>query len=358
MLKIAIVGCGKIADSHAEQIRRIDSGRLVAVCDREPLMARQLADRFGIEGAFSDLNEMLDSVSPDVVHITTPPQTHLSIAKLCLDSGAHVYVEKPFTLNVDEARTLLATAERCGRCVTVGHDDQFSHAARRLRKSIESGMIGGNPLHLESIYCYDMASTSYAKALLGDKNHWVRSLPGGLLQNVISHGIARLAEWLPGAPTICATGRVSPALRALGETQIVDELRVVMTGDEGTTAFFTFSSQIRPSLHSFRVYGSQGSLELDEDQQTLIYRSGTRFKSHAERFIPPVQLAHQYHKNLFHNLWLFARRDFQFKSGMKHLMESFYDSILNDTAPPIPEGEIIRGTQIMDDIFHQLSAAQ
>ena len=55
MLKVAIVGCGKIADDHASQIRRIDGCEIVGVCDKEPLMARQLAEKFPIKRLFRQL---------------------------------------------------------------------------------------------------------------------------------------------------------------------------------------------------------------------------------------------------------------------------------------------------------------
>ena len=60
MLKVAIVGCGKIADSHATQIQRIEGCEIVAVCDREPLMAKQLYERFPVKKYFTDLGEMLE----------------------------------------------------------------------------------------------------------------------------------------------------------------------------------------------------------------------------------------------------------------------------------------------------------
>ena len=97
----------------------------------------------------------------------------------------------------------------------------------------------------------------YAGALLGDKQHWVRRLPGKLLQNIISHGIARIAEFLEGdSPEVISYGSTSPLLRALGETDIIDELRVIIHDANGTTAYFTFSSQMRPGLHGLRIYGT------------------------------------------------------------------------------------------------------
>jgi len=90
MLRVAIVGCGKIADAHASQIRRIAGCEIVGVCDREPLMARQLYERFPINAWFSDVTELLTRARPDVVHITTPPESHFDLAKICLKHGCHV----------------------------------------------------------------------------------------------------------------------------------------------------------------------------------------------------------------------------------------------------------------------------
>ena len=105
MLKVAIVGCGKIADAHAEQIQRIAGCQIVGVCDREPLMARQLYERFPVARYFADLDELLHETRPDVVHVTTPPQSHAGVARACLERGCHVYVEKPFALTEKDARS-------------------------------------------------------------------------------------------------------------------------------------------------------------------------------------------------------------------------------------------------------------
>ena len=68
MLKVAIVGCGKIADAHASHIQWIEGAEIVGVCDREPLMAKQLYERFPVKAYFTDLGELLSQARPDVVH--------------------------------------------------------------------------------------------------------------------------------------------------------------------------------------------------------------------------------------------------------------------------------------------------
>ena len=355
MLKVAIVGCGKIADAHAAQILRIPGSEMVGVCDREPLMAKQLYDRFPVQRYFGDLTSLLSEAKPDIVHITTPPQSHFDVAKACLEGGAHVYVEKPFTVNAEEADFLLTLADEKKLKVTVGHDDQFSPVARRMRTLVQSGFLGGIPVHMESSFCYDLGDPAYARALLCDKRHWVRRLPGKLVQNIISHGIARIAEFLTSdSPEVMAYGFVSPLLKSMGETELIDELRVIISENETTTAFFTFSSQMRPSLHQFRVFGPQNGFVVDQDQESLIKLRGGRFKSYAERFVPHVLFVGQHLHNFKVNAKTFVARDFHMKSGMKCLIETFYRSICEDTPVPIPYAEILRTARMMDAIFEQL----
>jgi predicted dehydrogenase len=355
VLKVAIVGCGKIADAHASQIQHLKGCEIVGVCDREPLMARQLYERFPVKRYFTDLTQMIGEARPDVIHITTPPESHFDIAGFCLEHGCHVYVEKPFTLDARQAERLVNLADEKGLKLTVGHNCQFSHVSRRMRALIETGYLGGPAVHIEGCYGYDLGNKSYARALLGDKQHWVRRLPGQLLHNIISHGIAGIAEFLStDHPEVIAYGFVSPLLKSVGETEIVDELRVIIAENERTTAYFTFSSQMKPLTQALRIYGPKNGLMVDQNHEVLLRLRGAKFKSYADYIVPPLQFAGQYVTNLFGNARRFLASDFHMDAGMKYLFESFYRSIREDRPVPIPYREILLTARIMDAIFDQL----
>lgn len=354
MLRVGIIGCGKIADQHVEHIIHIPDCEIVAVCDADELMARQLQERLGGPAAFTDIRAMLEKARPDVVHITAPPQAHLSIGRTCLEAGCHIYVEKPFTVTHEEAEELIAAAVRSNCKLTVGHDAQFSQAANRARALVAQGFLGGPPVHLEAYYCYNLNDAVYARALLGDKQHWARQLPGGLLQNTISHGISKVAEYLAGdRPSVIAYGFTSRLLQSIGETAIVDELRTIIC-DGAATAYFTFSSQMRPSLHMLRLYGPDNGLIVDEEQQTVIQLKGSRYKSYLEQFVPALAYAKQYAANGMGNVWKFAHADLHGGYGKRFLIGAFYRSILNNEPLPIPYAEILRTSRIMEDIFIQM----
>ena len=199
-----------------------------------------------------------------------------------------------------------------------------------MRQLIEAGYLGGPPVHLESYYCYDLSDVSYAKAVLGDRHHWVRKLPGGLLQNIISHGISKIAEFLNSdSPEVIVHGFTSPLLKRIGETEIIDELRVIIDDGEAT-AYFTFSSQMRPMLHQLRLYGPKNGLIMDIDQQTTIKVKGTPYKSYLEQFVPPWNYARQYIADSLGNMRKFLEGNFHMGHGMKVLMQTFYRSITHE----------------------------
>lgn len=358
MMTAAIVGCGKVADKHALQMERLGCVKISAVCDVEPLMCAQMADRFGVARQFTDVQEMIDEVHPDVIHITTPPQTHFELGRLCLRAGCHVYIEKPFTMNRTEAEELVELATARDLKLTAGHNAQFTPVMTRLRELVKMGYLGGRPVHMESIFCYDAGGdAAYAKAFLGDSGHWLRSLPGSLLQNIISHGVGKIVEFLRGEePLVIAHGFTSNLLRRLGQDDIIDEVRVIVSDEVHTTAYFTFSTQIKPSLHQFRVCGPDRSLVADDDNQVLIRLNANEYKSYVPYFVGPIQVGTQYFADLARNTWGFLKGDFHLPAdtGLMRLMEKFYAAISFGDPLPIPYRDIVVTARIMDDIFAQV----
>jgi len=353
-LRVALVGCGKVADQHVAAIHRIPDCEVVSVCDSEPLMARQIAQRFGIAKCFSDLKEMLHAVSPDVVHITTPPRSHYSLAKQCLESGSHVYLEKPFTVTASETEALIELAQHRGLKITVGHNYLFTLEMLEMRRLVKQGFLGGRPVHLESYWSYDMGDLRYASAFLGNRNHWVRQLPGQLFHNIISHGIAKLAEFLDDEVTeIVATAHQSEQLRSVGAEEVMDELRVMIRDKSGTTAFFCFSTQIR-GLNQLRVHGPSHSVTADIITGSLIRQKTRSYKSYLTYFIPPVKNGFEHLRNARLNIVNFLRRRLYQDFGMKELIERFYNSVRKGSPVPIPYREIILTARIMDEIFAQI----
>jgi predicted dehydrogenase len=352
-LKVAIVGCGKIADGHVEEIRKLpELATIVGVCDRELLMAEQLAMRFALPRFFDSFETLLDSERPDVVHVTTPPQSHVALAKQALAAGCHVYVEKPFALDQAGAKEVLDLAAAVGRKVTVGYLSYFEPPALALREMVARGDLG-TPVHVESFYGYDLQG-GFGKAVLGDADHWVHRLPGKLFQNIIDHMLNKIVEFVTDdAPQVHAFASSLRSLRT-GDVrdQLPDELRVVIRGAK-VTGYGTFSSHIRPLAQFVRVYGTRNIAHVDYVARTVTLASSPRLPSAVGRLVPAFEQGLAHFSAGLRNVGSFAKSDFHFFAGMNHLISSFYKSILDGGDAPIPARDILRIAGLMDEIFRQ-----
>ena len=354
-LKVAIVGCGKIADAHVEEVGKLPNAEVVAVCDREALMAEQLAARYGVARHFADFAALLDEMHPDVVHITTPPQSHRALAIQSIDAGCHVYIEKPFALTRAESVRIIEHAIRAGRKVTVGHSFAFDPLTIGLRRLRDEGFLG-DTVHVESHLGYNLAG-AFGAALMGDRAHWVHGLPGKLFHNNIDHVLHKIEDFIPeDGPGICARAtRRLPAGFGDERDDLMDELRVMMEGS-AATAFATFSSHAVPVRHYARVWGTRNSVTADYTSRVLVIEQGENLPSAIGRLLPAFAQSRQYSRGGIQNLRRFFKSEFQFFAGMNELFVRFYRSVQEDTEVPIAYQRIVRIAGWMDEIFAQVDA--
>ncbi len=346
-LRIALVGCGKVADQHVGEIQKLNNACVFAVCDREPLMAEQLAVRYGIAKYYSDFDRMLEETKPDVVHVTTPPQSHILLATRALDFGCHVLVEKPLALDRAAAEHLINHVVRSGRKMTIGYTYYFDPICRLMRRLIRGGVVG-EIVHVESVFGYDL-SGPFGEPILSDREHWVRQLPGKLFHNVIDHLLTKLTEFITDdRPTIHAH-----ALPTTNTHDFPDELRIMILGRR-TSGYATFSAHARPIAHSLTVFGTRNTLHLDLVSGCMTFSSTPQLPGTIGRLSCAFGQAGQYFFQGARNVVRFARSEYQYFAGLNFLFLAFYDSIIHDTPVPIPYNEILRVSACMDEIFDQL----
>jgi predicted dehydrogenase len=343
-LRVALVGCGQIADAHLAEIRKHSRADLVAVCDRERDLAVQAGARFEVPQIFDNLEQMLAATRPDVVHVATPPQTHKPLVLEVLRSGAHAYVEKPFAVDLAEAEEIVAAAEAASRLVCVGHDHLYDPAWQECRELYEAGCLG-QIVHIESVQGYDL-SGAFGQQVSGDPEHWVHRLPGGIFHNTISHAVYKITEFLPDEhPQIQAFWMPSSEARA-----IPAELRVMLRGDR-TTASLVSSCASRPVQRVTRIYGTQGSVEIDFDTRLVRHFAQLRWPGPFAKIEGPYRQTREAQRHLWRALRRFIKSELHYFTGMSNLIDRFYRAILEDGPPPISYREICRVTEIMDRIF-------
>jgi predicted dehydrogenase len=352
-LRIAIVGCGKIADAHVEEIKRIPSVQLCAVCDLEPIMAEQLAVRYAIPRWYSDVAKLLDTEKPDVLHITTPPQSHLALTRQAFAAGCHVFLEKPIALRHCDTEAIIAAATAAGLKLTVNYWPKFDAPALELRRLYETGELG-DPVHVESSYGYDL-SGEFGTAFRRDPEHWVHQLPGKLFQNVLDHVLNRITPFLSDEhPFIHAVAYCGdPNAAGAGRDKLLDELRVIIRGAQ-VSAYATFSAHARPVGQTLRFYGTKNTALVDFVARTVVLERKQTLPSALGRLFPAFLVAKDYLGQGLKNVNSFAHARFHFFEGMRRLLEEFYLSIEKDSKPPIAFEELLRVSSMMERIFEQV----
>jgi predicted dehydrogenase len=352
-LRVGIVGCGKIADGHAEVLAYMPGAELVAVCDREILLAEQLAVRFGVAKFYGDLGQMLAEERLDVVHITTPPGAHLTITQQCVAAGAHVFLEKPLALTAPESAALIAAVEAAGRRMSINYWPNFDPPMMDFKKLLADGAIG-EPVHIEAFIGYDLAG-AYGQALMGDAKHWVHGLPGKLFQNMMDHIFNRIVPLMPDVePEVVAHAwKKRAGVREDSSDLLLDELRVVLKA--GTVSGYgSLCSHARPIANTMKVYGTKNTVEMDFNLRTVMFAGTQKFPSAIGRLIPPFQMANRYFRQGRRNLGSFRRHEFQFFAGMATLLEQFYESIRTGGELPIRYDEMRRVARVMDQVTAQV----
>jgi predicted dehydrogenase len=350
VLKVALVGCGKAGENHVRAIRKLPGVSLVAVCDAERLMAEQLAVRYGIRKHFFNVDEMLDAERPDVVHITTPPQSHLSLAVKALDARCHVFVEKPLTLCYADSQKLVAHAMTRNRKLTIGYSYCFDPVARALRTLMADGVVG-EPVHVESFFGYSFSGT-FGSCVFADREHWVNQLPGKLVHNVIDHVLNKVVEFVGERATVHVQAWQRGSERD-PTFNMPDEVRVILV-DTSVSAFATFTSHARPVAHFLNVYGTKSTVRLDFDIGTITLAPTTALPGALGRLSRTFGGGLQYLQQGTTNVVRFVRGEYHTLAGLDFLIDAFYESVRQDSAVPVPYSDILKVAAMTDVVLARL----
>ena len=139
--RLAAVGTGYFSQFQYEAWTRLEVD-LQAVCSRTQEHAIATARRYGIPHVFTDFEDMLDQIEPDLVDIITPPVTHLDYIRAAASRGIAMICQKPFTNTLDEAREAVEIADRAGVPLIVHENFRFQPWHMKIRELLDESVIG------------------------------------------------------------------------------------------------------------------------------------------------------------------------------------------------------------------------
>ncbi|MDG1143317.1 MAG: Gfo/Idh/MocA family oxidoreductase, partial [Burkholderiales bacterium] len=193
MINFALVGCGRISKRHSELLgeNQIAGAQLVAVCDKIVSKAQVIANKYSIP-VYSCLHDMMKAEKIDVVVVLTESGLHAQHTIELAPYGAHVVVEKPMALTLDDADAMIEACDKHGVKLFVVKQNRFNVPIVQLRKALDQGRFG--KLIMGTIRVRWCRPQAYY-----DQDSWrgTWAYDGGVLTNQASHHVD-LLEWMMG----------------------------------------------------------------------------------------------------------------------------------------------------------------
>lgn len=252
-LSAAVIGCGRVGELHAKALAECGDATLVAVCDPNRDRGRRLAERFRAT-PFDDFHKLLPMVRPDVVTVATPDSLHFEPVMAALESGSHVFCEKPLATRIDEARTMAAAADKRQRFLGVDFNRRYGFGYRRASELIRDGRIG-TPRNVTLLVTDGFPPLS------------VRTNPAAMFTTLLTHHFD-LLRWLVDEPaTVHVTGSADPVTKLVSHVVIAFRFR---EGAVGTIAASYREGQTR-THETMTIVGSTGSLTVEDVTRSVTF---------------------------------------------------------------------------------------
>ena len=340
MLKAAIIGAGYIAREHLDALRSLRDVRIAGICDLSPTLAEAAAEEFGAETHWTDHRRMLAEVQPDVLHVTTPPKSHVPLALDGIAAGAHVLIEKPIATDAAELERLLSAARERGRVIVEDYNYLFNPPVQRILALIESGDFG-DVVHVDVHFCVPILGPGSIHADPNAPGPFA-GLPGGAVVDFITH-LAYLTHAFVGAHRATHT---SWRNRSGNAAVPYDEFRALIDAERGT-ACLGFSAHAQPDVFSLRVFGTKmrASASLFEPLLSIEKLRGGP---------PPLQpvmnglaVARAHTRSALSGLYRKLQGKPGTYQGLWVLLEKLYGSIAAGEAPPITPERITAVNQLV-----------
>jgi predicted dehydrogenase/nucleoside-diphosphate-sugar epimerase len=328
-LRIGIVGCGRMAQSHAGAMALVRPAvSLAGLADPSETARAQAAAALPGVPLYATLGGMLAEARPDVVHIVTPPHTHADLAREAIEAGIHVYLEKPFTPTTAEAGALYRLAEERGVLLCPGHQLLYGPPTVAIRRYLPAL---GRVVHVESYFSFrPVRNTPGGRAPLRADLQLLDVLPHPAyllidLMERVGEGPLELVSLRADVP-----GTVHATLR---KGHVTGALVMTLEG--------------RPVESYLRVVGARGAL-LGDYVRSTVFRDLGPGTSGIDKLLAPYRRTRQL---LFGTTAALFRRFVTGRKsypGLSDLFAAFYQAVRTGTASPVTEASVLETVRLCE----------
>lgn len=253
MIRVAVAGIGRMGSRHAANFYKGAAGdaKLVAVCDTDKNALEKFCTKYSVCG-YTDYAQMLEKEKLDAVVVATPHYSHAELAKQALQKDISVLVEKPITVTVKEAQSLISVAKQHPQAIfAIMFNQRSNRMYAKAREMIKSGKIG--KIQRASFTITDWYRTQYYYNMGGWRASWSGE-GGGTLINQCVHQLD-LLQWLLGMPDSIIADCKTAGRDITTENDVTALLKY-----KDYNCVFTASTHELPGENRFVIAGSKGSV--------------------------------------------------------------------------------------------------
>ncbi len=276
-LRVAIIGTGFGARVQLPGFTGYADTQVVALCGRTDQKTKEIGTQYGVRAVYTDYEQMLVDVKPDIVSVVTPPRWHNAMIVAALQVGAHVMCEKPLAMTVEEGREMLDEATRRQRIHVTDFEFRYVPARYYQKVLVDQGYIG-EPVLLEATF---MSAMRWDPAR--HWNWWSDATEGGGMLGAIGSHFIDAFRWLSKreVQAVTATVHTTPQYktRPLAEGGTRD-----MTSDDGALLSLELQDGLRGVINlsavaggeaqRLAIHGTEGALVVDDDLRLWGRRRG------------------------------------------------------------------------------------
>jgi len=302
-------------------------------------MARELSSRYNVPGVYSDMEKMMGDVRPNVVHLLTPPQSHVGLATIAANYRAHMYIEKPLASSEADARRIVDAAQLNGVHVCPGHSLLFDSSFLEATRRVQAGEIGEIvSVRAEHGFTYEGAARS---AVIP----WSYNYDWGIFDNLMTHPLYVACYFLdePGDPKVVGLnlGRVREAA--------VEEIRVLIPSRRAI-AEVSLSLCTSPETSRLELVGTEGRMVVDFVTLTVASNRNNGLPSFVNRFTANFRMAGSLTSSGARVVAGVTSGKIKRYMGVRGLIREFYACLTKGVSPPVLPEHGLTNVRLMEQI--------
>jgi len=320
-LRIGLVGVGHLGTFHLKLLNEIKTANLIGFYDIDLEKARKISDEYNVR-AYNSLESLLEDV--EALSIVTPTNLHYSVAKIALEKGKHVFIEKPFTETIPQAKELISISEKNNLKIQIGHIERFNPAIL----SLESYNL--QPLFIESHRLDQFKPRGVDVAVVLDLMihdiDLILSLVKSQVDRVEANGVAIISD-------------------------SVDIANARITFKSGVVANVTASRISQKKMRKMRIFQKDAYISIDFQQG---FSEVFRLADENEKSNDLAVNLGQIEKGKVKRNIVYEQPEIKEVNALKYELELFIDSVMNDKPPVVSALDGLHALEVAEMILDQI----